>query len=141
MLVEYYQKQGLNEAQAKTKAQSHFAICTDKTATKANLRGKIGHKNGKDNSYIKELYIHDGVGGRFSMFDDAGLFVNAYAGFPKAKAVRMLKSAEKMSGFCLNENASDNPAGLAAIFNVYSRDYGYKLTQQQYFGHLFETGG
>lgn len=141
MLVEYYQKHGLNEAQAKTKAQSHFAICTDKTATKANLRGKIGHKNGKDNSYIKELYIHDGVGGRFSMFDDAGLFVNAYAGFPKAKAVRMLKSAEKMSGFCLNENASDNPAGLAAIFNVYSRDYGYKLTQQQYFGHLFETSG
>lgn len=140
-LYDYYKKQGLDDKTALNKAQSHFAICTDKTATDKNLRGKIGHKNGKDNAYIKELYIHDGVGGRFSMFDDASLFVIAYAGAPKEKAVRMLKKAKDTSKICLSEDIENNPAILYAIFNVFSRQNGYKITQQQYFGKLFEGGG
>ena len=95
LLYDYYKSKGLSDKDAIKSAQKHFAICTDKTPTEKNLRGKIGLKNGKDNNYIKELYIHDGVGGRFSMFDDAGLFAIAYAGVTKENAVRMLKAAEK----------------------------------------------
>jgi len=141
MLYNYYKNQGLSDKDALRAAESHFAICTDKTPNAKNLRGKIGLKNGKDNNYIKELYIHDGVGGRFSMFDDAGLFATAYAGVPKANAERMLKSAANTSKKCLNNSLAENPAARSAMFNLYAYQFGYKLKQQQYFGRLFEGGG
>jgi len=141
MLFDYYKTQGLSDKEALKSAQSHFAICTDKTPNEKNLRGKIGLKNGKDNNYIKELYIHDGVGGRFSMFDDAGLFAAAYAGVPKTNAERILKSAANTSKKCLSKNLETNPAARSAMFNLYAEQFGYKLKQQQYFGKLFEGGG
>lgn len=141
-LIEEYKKDGLSDNDAKLEAQKHFAICTDAKATDKNLRGKIGSKNGEDNNYIKELYIHDDVGGRFSMFDDAGLFTIAYAGVPKDTSVRILKAAAQTSEKMTNpENIKDNNAAKSAIFNVFSRSYGYKPIQQQYFGRIFEGGG
>ena len=141
-LIEAYKAKGFDEATAKAKAQSHFAICTDAKATDKNLRGKIGSKNGVDNNYIKELYIHDDVGGRFSMFDDAGLFTIAYAQVPKSTAERILSSAAKTSEKMTNpDNIKDNDAAKSAIYNVFSRQYGFKPIQQQYFGRLFEGGG
>ena len=141
MLFDYYKSKGLSNNEALKAAQSHFAICTDKTPNEKNLRGKIGLKNGKDNNYIKELYIHDGVGGRFSMFDDAGLFAAAYAGVSKTNAERILKSAANTSKKCLSNNLDSNPAARSAMFNLYAIQFGYKLKQQQYFGRLFEGGG
>ncbi len=141
MLVDYYKKLGQDENQAYKSAQKHFAICTDKTPTEKNLRGKIGLKNGQNNNYIKELYIHDGVGGRFSMFDDAGLFAIAYAGVSKENAKRILKSAEKASKISLSTDLEVNKAMKSAVFNIYSEKNGFHLTQQQYFGKLFEGGG
>lgn len=140
-LIKYYKSKGLSDSKAKSEAEKHFAICTDKTPTVKNLRGKIGLKNGKNNNYIKELYIHDGVGGRFSMFDDAGLFAIAYAGVPQENALRILKSAEKMSQKCLSTKLTDNVAGRSAIFSKFSEDFGYKIKQQQFFGRIFENGG
>ena len=141
MLYEYYRNNGFNDKDARKAAQSHFAICTDKHATSKNLRGKIGSKNGIGNAYTKELYIHDGVGGRFSMFDDAGIFVSAYAGVPKSRMVRILKSAKAITNFCLSDDIEKNPAMMSAIFNNFSDKNGYTLTQQQYFGRIFENGG
>jgi len=141
-LVDAYKKKGLDEQAAKTKAQSHFAVCTDAKPTDKNLRGKIGAKNGTDNEYIKELYIHDDVGGRFSMFDDAGLFTIAYAQVPKTTAERILKSAASTSEKMTNpDTISGNNAAKSAIYNVFSRKNGFKLIQQQYFGRIFEGGG
>lgn len=141
-LIEEYKKDGLTDDEAKARAQEHFAICTDAKATEKNLRGKIGSKNGEDNNYIKELYIHDDVGGRFSMFDDAGLFTIAYAGVPKDTATRILKAASATSEKMTNpENIKDNNAATSAIYNVFSRENGYKPIQQQYFGRIFEGGG
>lgn len=141
LLIDYYKKSGMSDSQAISEAQKHFALCTDKTPNSKNLRGKIGLKNGKDNNYIKELYIHDGVGGRFSMFDDAGLFAIAYAGVSKDNATRILKSANEMSKKCLSTKLIDNPAMRSAIFSRFAEDYGYTLKQQQYFGRIFEGGG
>jgi hypothetical protein len=141
-LINYYQSQGLEVDLAIKKAQKHFALCTDAKATDKNLRGKVGSKNGYDNGYLKELYIHDDVGGRYSMFDDAGLFVLAYAGVPKETTERILKGASLATQYNLNEkNIAANAAIQGAIYNVFSRDYGFKIIQQQYFGKLFEGGG
>jgi glucose-6-phosphate isomerase len=141
-LEQEYKKSGMSENDAKVKAQEHFAICTDKTANDKNLRGKIGAKNGEGNKYIKELYIHDDVGGRFSMFDDAGLFTIAYAGVKETDAERILKSAAATSEKLTNpKTLKDNSAAKSAIFNVFSRENGYKIEEQQYYGKLFEGGG
>ncbi len=141
-LINYYKAQGLDAEPAVKKAQKHFAICTDPNATEKNLRGKIGYKNGIDNNYIKELYIHDDVGGRYSMFDDAGLFVLAYSGADKAITERILQGALAANEKCLyRKNLYANPAAQGAIFNVFSRDNGFKIIQQQYFGKLFDGAG
>lgn len=141
-LISYYQAQGMTDDLAVKKAQQHFALCTDAKATDKNLRGKVGNRNGFDNGYLKELYIHDDVGGRYSVFDDAGLFVLAYAGVPIEKTERILKGAMEASKYNLDaKNIYNNPAAQAAIFNVYSRSAGYNICQQQYFGKLFEGGG
>lgn len=141
-LISYYETKGFARDVAVTKAQRHFAICTDANPTSKNLRGVIGSKNGTDNNYIKELYIHDDVGGRYSMFDDAGLFVLAYAGVDKAVTTRILQGAQKASDECLStKSLYSNPAVQGAVFNVFARDNGYPLIQQQYFGKLFDGAG
>ena len=141
LIADYYEDNEFLEMEAKREAQKHFAICTDKKAKPNNLREKIGLKNGEDNNYIKELYIHDGVGGRFSMFDDAGLFVLAYAGVPKEITTRILKSASEMSKKCLKTDIAENPALRSAVFSRYAEEFGFLIKQQQYFGRLFENGG
>ena len=140
-LKNYYSLQKNSADMAEAKAQSHFAICTDAKATEKNLRGKIGDKNGLDNNYIKELYIHDDVGGRYSMFDDAGLFVLAYSGVSKTTIKRILKAAENSTAANLDVNIDNNPGMQGAIFNVFSRSENYNLIEQQYFGKLFEGAG
>jgi hypothetical protein len=141
-LIKSYEAQGLSSEQAEKKSQEHFALATDKTANEKNLRGKIGSKNGADNNYIKELYVHDDVGGRFSIFDDPGIFTMAYAGIDKNTSRRILDSASKTSEKLLkSEDLNSNSAAKAAMMNIYSRDNGYKTTVHQLFGKIFESGG
>ncbi|MBQ2645088.1 hypothetical protein IJG14_05920 [bacterium] len=141
-LIKYYQTEGLDTEKAITKAQQHFAICTDASPSEKNLRGKIGSKNGTDNGYLKELYIHDDVGGRYSMFDDAGLFVLAYAGVKEDIATRILNGAIEANNKNLStKSIHRNPAIQGAIFNIFARDNKYTLIQHQYFGKLFDGAG
>ncbi|MBR1908382.1 hypothetical protein IJ818_05560 [bacterium] len=137
-LIDYYTAQGLRPKDARDAAQKHFAICTDKFAKENNLRMQIRNNP----NYIQNLYIHDGVGGRYSMFDDAGLFVLAYAGIPQSYTARILSSAQKTSDKYTNpDNLDNNSAMKNAMFNVYARNKGYNILYQQYFGRFFEQGG
>jgi len=141
-VVEAYKKEGLSLKEARQKAQEHFAFATDKTAKAGNLRETVGDENGEGNKYIKELYVHDDVGGRYSMFDDPGIFAAAYAGVPKEDMEKILKSAAAVSKKMTNaDKIGENTAAKAAMFNVYSRSQDYNITMQQLFGHLFEGGG
>ncbi len=141
-LVQKYIEEGYDEQIAKNMAEKHFAICTDKTPTEKNLRGQIGSQNGIGNGYIKELFIHDDVGGRFSMFDDPGMFALAYAGVPQEITERILGGAVAANEKSTNpENVKDNEAAKSAIFNVFSRANGYNMIGQQYYGKIFEGGG
>lgn len=139
-LIKAYKSEGLSQKKAELKAQEHFAICTDATATSKNMRGKIGAVNGQDNNYIKELYIHDDVGGRYSMFDDPSLFALSYAGVSKDYISKVLKSADKTSKLALSEDVKINPAAQGAIFNTFSRENGYSLVQHNFYGGLFKLG-
>ena len=137
-LIDYYIANGIRPKEARTKAQQHFAICTSKFAQDDNLSAIT-----RDNpNYIKNLYVHDGVGGRFSMFDDASLFVLAYAGVPQEFTTRILKAAQKISNKATNpDDIGNNIAMKNAMFNIYSRKKGHKILYQQYFGRFFEQGG
>ena len=137
-LIDYYISQDVRPKDARNMAQKHFAICTDSFAKDNNLRMQIRNNP----NYIQKLYIHDGVGGRFSMFDDAGLFVLAYAGIPKAYTERILSSAQRISNtYTRMDNIDENSAMKNAMFNVYARNQGYNILYQQYFGRFFEQGG
>lgn len=141
-LVKKYMEEGYDEQVAKNMAEKHFAICTDANATDKNLRGQIGSQNGIGNGYIKELFIHDDVGGRYSMFDDSGMFALAYAGVPQETTERILKGAISANEKSINpENVKNNDAAKSAIFNVFSRANGYNMIGQQYYGKIFEGGG
>lgn len=137
-LIDYYIANGLRPKDARIAAQRHFAICTSKFAKNDNLKAKV-----RNNSYyIQDLYIHDGVGGRYSMFDDASLFVLAYAGVPQSYTARILKGAQNVTSKYTDENnIDDNTAMKNALFNVYARSKGNKILYQQYFGRFFEQGG
>lgn len=141
-VIKGYENKRFTHYDAVKMAQSHFAIATDQTGNGKNLRSKVGDKNNDgNNDYIKELYIHDDVGGRFSMFDDPGIFAMAYAGVDKDTARRILESAAKTSEDLLSDDLSSNTAAKSAMMNMYSRDNGYKTTVHQLFGKLFESGG
>ena len=76
------------------------------------------------------------------MFDDAGLFVLAYSGISKDVVTRILNGAIYANTLCLNyKNIHRNPAVHSAVFNMFSRDNGYSIIQQQYFGKLFDGAG
>ena len=136
-----YKARGWSEKQAVEAAQKHFAIVTDAHAKTGNLREAVGHVNGEGNNYIKELYVHDDVGGRYSMFDDEGLFTLAYAGVPKSFTKSILHGAMSSTDKNLLKELDSNPAARNAIFDNFSRDHGYGYTQQIYFGRPFEGGG
>ncbi len=141
-LKEAYQDRGLEGVDLEIAVERHFAFVTDAKGTEKNLRGEIGNKNGLHNEYIKELYVHDDVGGRFSMFDDEGLFVLAYAGVDKARTERILKAADETGKKALDaDNLESNTAAKAAMFNVFARETGRPIVQQQLFGKVFEGGG
>ena len=137
-LIDYYVSHGIRPKDARDKAQKHFAICTDSFAKDDNLRMQIRNNP----NYIQNLYIHDGVGGRYSMFDDAGLFVLAYAGIPQGYTERILSSAQRISETYTQSVTLDNNTAMKnAMFNVYARNNGYNILYQQYFGRFFEQGG
>ena len=76
------------------------------------------------------------------MFDDASLFVLAYAGVPQEFTTRILKAAQKISNKATDPNdIGNNIAMKNAMFNIYSRKKGHKILYQQYFGRFFEQGG
>jgi|GEM_PF-1304780 len=140
----YMTKDGMNAEQAKKAAQQHFAIATDMTANfkTGNLRSKVGDKNDTSNDYLKDLYVHDDVGGRYNMFDDPGLFALAYAGVGKEDIAAMLKGAQASSDRMVKtDNLEKNEAAMSAMVNVGSRNKGYTTMMHQLFGHIFEGGG
>ncbi|MCD8025335.1 MAG: hypothetical protein LUE64_07355 [Candidatus Gastranaerophilales bacterium] len=126
---------------AKTLMQNHlnrddvsdrFVGMTDASSEKSALRRLVnsGELQGAG-------YVHDDVGGRFSIFDDATIFILFWAGYSKNQIIQMLKSSLEAQEMYMNKDISQNPALRQAIFNVNSKLNGKQRHFVEYFGDAF----
>ncbi|MDD3437510.1 MAG: hypothetical protein PHC64_10200 [Candidatus Gastranaerophilales bacterium] len=109
-----------------------FVAMTDASSEKSKLRQLV------DKGEIKSSgLVHDDVGGRFSIFDDATLFTMAYSGVSKEDAKRMLNASLKAQEEFLNPDINKNEALQLAAFNVDARGKGKTKHGVEYFGDAF----
>lgn len=114
------------------KFEDAFVAMTDKNPEKSNLRKIV------ENGEIKlSGYVHDDVGGRFSIFDDATIFTLAFVGVKKEDTIKMLEASLKAQEEFLNDDINKNDALKLAIFNVNARQDGKIKHFVEYFGDAF----
>ena len=109
-----------------------FIAMTDVSAEKSNLRRMVNAGDIKLSGLV-----HDDVGGRFSIFDDATIFTLAFVGVPKENVVAMLNASLEAQKEYLNPNIDENIAMQQSIFNVVSRLNGKQKHFVEYFGDAF----
>lgn len=109
-----------------------FVAMTDASSEKSNLRKIV------DKSEIKlSGQVHDDVGGRFSIFDDATIFTLAYVGVAKEETKKMLEALLNAQKEFLNTNIDENDALKLAAFNIESKKAGKIKHFVEYFGDAF----
>lgn len=114
------------------KLEDAFVAMTDKNPDKSNLRKIV------ENGEIKlSGFVHDDVGGRFSIFDDATIFTLAFVGVKKEDTIKMLESSLKAQEEFLSDDASKNDALKLAVFNVNARQNEKIKHFVEYFGDEF----
>ena len=125
-------KKLLQEKLGKQDVSDRFVAMTDKSIEKSKLRQVV------DSGDIKlSGLVHDDVGGRFSIFDDATLFTMAYAGVSKEDTKKMLEASLAAQKEFLNPNVNDNEALQLAVFNTEAKLNGKKTHFVEYFGDAF----
>lgn len=111
---------------------NRFVAMTDASSEKSKLRRIV------DNGDIKlSGFVHDDVGGRFSIFDDATIFMLAFVGVAKDDVKRMLEASLNAQKKFLSENIEENIALQAAMFNVGAFNVGKKKHFVEYFSDAF----
>jgi transaldolase/glucose-6-phosphate isomerase len=125
-------KKLMQEHTGKEDVSDRFIAMTDVSSEKSQLRRAV------DRGDIKlSGLVHDDVGGRFSIFDDATLFTMAYAGVSKEDTVKMLKASLKAQDEFLNPNIKENEALQLAAVNVDSKNAGKSKHYVEYFSDGF----
>ena len=116
----------------KEDVSERFYAMTDASSEKSALRRLV------DKGELSASgFVHDDVGGRFSIFDDATIFTMAYAGVPKEDIIRMLKASIKAQKEFLNPNINENEALQLAAFNLDSKTKGKSKHYVEYFSDAF----
>lgn len=116
----------------KEDVSDRFVAMTDQSHEKSKLRQVV------DKGEIKSSgLVHDDVGGRFSIFDDATLFTLAYAGVGKADVEKMLKASLAAQKEFLNPDINKNAALKLAAFDVNAKTQGKNKHFIEYFGDAF----
>ena len=109
-----------------------FVAMTDASSEKSALRRLVDKGD-----LMGSGYVHDDVGGRFSIFDDATLFTLFWANYTKEDVIGLLNSSLEAQQIYLNEDINKNPALQMAAFNVDSRLKGNTKHFVEYFGDAF----
>ena len=109
-----------------------FIAMTDVSAEKSGLRRMVNAGDIKLSGFV-----HDDVGGRFSIFDDATIFTLAYVGVAKEDVIAMLHASLEAQKDYLNPDLNKNIALQQAAFNVQSRLNGKQKHFVEYFGDAF----
>lgn len=125
-------KKLLQEKLGKQDVSDRFIAMTDQSAEKSKLRQVVN----KGDIKLSGL-VHDDVGGRFSIFDDATIFTMAYAGVSKADAKKMLEASLAAQKEFLSPDINKNEALQLAAFNTEAKLSGKKTHFVEYFGDAF----
>lgn len=125
-------KKLLQEKTGKQDVSAHFVAMTDQSAEKSKLRQVVNAGDIKLSGLV-----HDDVGGRFSIFDDATIFTLAFSGVSKADAKKMLEASLAAQKEFLNTDINANEALKLAAFNVDAKLSGKKMHFVEYFGDAF----
>lgn len=109
-----------------------FVAMTDKNSEKSALRRIV------DAGDIElSGFVHDDVGGRFSIFDDATIFTLLFLGVEKAEVKKMLEASLAAQKEFLNPEIEENDALKLAKFNVKAKNMGKNKHFVEYFGDEF----
>ena len=125
-------KKVMQEYLEREDVSDRFIAMTDVSAEKSNLRRKVNAGDIKLSGLV-----HDDVGGRFSIFDDATIFTLAYVGVAKEDVIAMLKASLSAQEEFLNADIESNIALQQAAFNVESKLSGKQKHFVEYFGDAF----
>ncbi len=125
-------KKVMQEFLEKDDVSDRFIAMTDVSSEKSNLRKMVNAGDIKLSGCV-----HDDVGGRFSIFDDATIFTLAFVGVQKEDVIAMLKSSLDAQKEYLNTDLDKNIALQQAVFNVQSRLNGKQKHFIEYFGDAF----
>lgn len=125
-------KKLLQEKLGREDVSEMFIAMTDQSAEKSKLRQVV------DKGDIKlSGLVHDDVGGRFSIFDDATIFTMAYAGISEADTKKMLEASLEAQKEFLNPDINKNEALQLSAFNTDAKLNGKKTHFVEYFGDAF----
>lgn len=125
-------KKLLQEKLGTQDVSDRFIAMTDQSSEKSKLRQVV------DKGDIKlSGLVHDDVGGRFSIFDDATIFTMAYAGVSEADTKKMLEASLSAQKEFLNPDIDKNEALQLAAFNTDAKLSGKNKHFVEYFGDAF----
>ena len=116
----------------KEDVSDRFIAMTDASSEKSALRRLVDK-----GELTAGGFVHDDVGGRFSIFDDATIFTLAFLGVEKQNVIDMLNASLEAQKEFLNKNIEENDALRLAIFNVEARQNGKIKHFVEYFGDAF----
>ncbi len=109
-----------------------FIAMTDASSEKSALRRLVNA-----GELTAGGFVHDDVGGRFSIFDDATIFTLAFLGVEKQDVIDMLESSLAAQKEFLNPDVNQNDALRLAISNVDARNNSKIKHFVEYFGDAF----
>ncbi len=122
----------MQEHLKKEDVSDRFIAMTDASAEKSKLRQAVDR-----GEFSASGLVHDDVGGRFSIFDDATIFTMAYAGVSKEDSKKMLEASIAAQKEFLNPDINKNEALKLAAFNADAKSNGRNKHFVEYFGDAF----
>ncbi len=116
----------------KENVSDRFIAMTDVNPEKSKLRRAVNNGDFRNSGLV-----HDDVGGRFSIFDDATIFTLAFIGVKKEDTKLMLEASLSAQKEFLNADINQNDALKLAVFNVEAKKQGRTNHGVEYFADAF----